>query len=87
MNNPVTTINSLINLINLLTTNAGKVGLALAGLALLFYFIKILFSSDNTPAGRAQRWEDVRTALIVAFGIGISGVAIQFLAGLGGMVK
>lgn len=85
--NPNTTINSIVTLVNNLTTNAGKVGLAIAGLALVFYFIKILLFTDSTPAGRSQRWEDVRTAFIVCFGIGVSGVLIQFFAGLGGLVK
>jgi hypothetical protein len=81
------TLNSLNQLVTLLEQNIAKIGITLAGLMVVIYSIKILVTTDNSPAGRAERWGSLRTAFIVAFIIGGVTVFVQFFVNLGGMVK
>ena len=87
MNNAPGIFNSVVTLANLLTQNAITIGIAVAILVFVFRTIQVLFITTNTPAGRSERWDGVKTALIVAFIIGIAGVAIKAAVSLGQMVK
>ena len=88
MNNAATgTFNSIVTIANLLTQNAITIGIAVAILVFVFRTIQVLFTTTNTPAGRSERWDGIKTALIVAFLIALSGAAIRTAVSLGQMVK
>jgi len=77
MNNAATnTFNSIVVIANLLTQNS-----------ITIRSVQILFTTTNTPAGRSERWDGIKTALIVAFLIGIGGAAVRVAVSLGQMVK
>ena len=81
------TFTTIVTIANLLTQNAITIGIAIAILVFVFRTIQILFTTTNTPAGRSERWDGIRTALIVAFLIGIGGAAVRVAVSLGQMVK
>ena len=81
------TFNTIVTIANLLTQNAITIGIAIAILVFVFRTIQVLFTTTNTPAGRSERWDGIKTALIVAFLIGIGGAAVRVAVSLGQMVK
>ena len=88
MNNAATnTFNSIVVIAHLLTQNSITIGIAVAILVFVFRSVLILFTTTNTPAGRSERWDGIKTALIVAFLIGIGGAAVRVAVSLGQMVK
>lgn len=80
------TLNSLNQLLTLLEQNIGKIGITLAGLMVIINSIIILVHFDNSPAGRAERWGNLRKTFVVAFILGGGLVLIQFFVNIGGMV-
>jgi hypothetical protein len=80
------TLTNLNNLLSLLQQNAAKIGITVAGLLIAVYTMVIMMSNDNSPAGRVERWAQLKKVFVGAAIIAATGALIQFATGLGGML-
>ncbi|GCE50593.1 hypothetical protein EI42_04413 [Thermosporothrix hazakensis] len=80
------TLNNLNTLIEQLQVHAATIGITLAGLMVGIYAMMIMFTNDNSPTTRSQRWEQLQKVLICAGIIAATGTLIQFAQSLAHML-
>jgi hypothetical protein len=83
MNDP---LNKLNNAITLIQQTAVIDGITIAGLMIVVYAILTMFNHDNSPAARAQRWENLQRVMICSAIIAGAGALVQFSTGFGRML-
>lgn len=82
----MTALNNLNNVITLLQQNAAKIGITAAGLLVAIYCVGIMLNNDNSPAGRTERWAQLKKVFLCAAIIAATGAFVQLATGLGGML-
>jgi hypothetical protein len=80
------TLNNLNHIVALLEQNAAKIGITAAGLFGSINTIIIMMSRDNSPAGRQERWTELKKIFLCAGIIAGIGALVGLFTSLGGML-